>query len=250
MIGRVLREASRVELLLLVREPVTLVFTLALPLLNMVIMGGVFGDQPDPSGKVFLGVGGSTYYTPAYIGLVAASVGMIAIPTQLAGYRDRGVLRRMRAAGLPVTAILAAQLAVGMLLATVGAALVAVLSFLVNRPERPADVGGVVVAFLVGAVALLMLGLMLGAVLPTARAAQGAGVLLWFVVLILGGAGPPPEVLPATMSDIGTLTPLRPLIVALQKPWFGDGWDAPMLAILAGIGGVSWVVAALRLRRD
>ena len=42
---------SRVELLLLLREPVTLVFALALPIVNVVVLGGVFGDQPDPTGR-------------------------------------------------------------------------------------------------------------------------------------------------------------------------------------------------------
>jgi ABC-2 type transport system permease protein len=248
--GRVLTESGRVELLLLLREPVTLVFALALPIVNIVVLGGVFGDQPDPTGEVFRGVGGSTYYTPAYVALVAASVGLISVPTQLAGYRERGVLRRMRASGLPVPAVLGAQLAVGVGLAVVGALAVVAISFVTNDPEPPDDVVGVVVAFLVGTVTFILLGLLLGALLPTARAAQGAGVLLWFVLLILGGAGPPPEVLPEAMGTAGALTPLRPLVTALQDPWFAGGWNAAMLAVLGGIGVVSWLLASWRLRRD
>ncbi|MGZ4509290.1 MAG: ABC transporter permease [Blastococcus sp.] len=250
MNGRVAVETGRMELLLLLREPVTLVFALALPVVNVVVLGGVFGDQPDPTGAVFRGVGGSTYYTPAYIALVSASVGLISVPTQLAGYRERGVLRRMRASGLPVSAVLSAQLTVGLGLAAVGAVVVTAVSFLTNDPARPADVPGLIVAFLVGTVALILLGLVLGALLPTARAAQGAGVLIWFVLLILGGAGPPPEVLPAAMGDVGRVTPLRPLVIALQDPWFGNGWNLGMLGVLVGIGAVSWAVAAVRLRRD
>jgi ABC-2 type transport system permease protein len=248
--GRVLTESSRVELLLLLREPVTLVFALALPVVNIIVLGGVFGDQPDPTGDVFRGVGGSTYYTPAYVALVAAGVGLISVPTQLAGYRERGVLRRMRASGLPVTAVVGAQLGVGLALAAVGSVVVVAFSFLTNDPEPPDDIVGVLVAFLVGSVALILLGVALGALLPTARAAQGAGVLLWFVLLILGGAGPPPEVLPDSMGTVGLLTPLRPLVLALQNPWFAGGWDLAMLAVLVGIGAVSWAVAAWRLRRD
>jgi ABC-2 type transport system permease protein len=248
--ARVLTESGRVELLLLLREPVTLVFALALPIVNIVVLGGVFGDQPDPTGEVFRGVGGSTYYTPAYVALVAASVGLISVPTQLAGYRERGVLRRMRASGLPVPAVLGAQLAVGVGLAVVGAVVVVGISFVTNDPEPPDDLLGVVVAYLVGTVALILLGILLGAVLPTARAAQGAGVLLWFVLLILGGAGPPPEVLPDAMGTVGVLTPLRPLVTALQDPWFAGGWNAAMLAVLAGLGAVSWLLASWRLRRD
>ncbi|NLT54318.1 MAG: ABC transporter permease [Actinomycetales bacterium] len=249
MTGRVLREASRVELALLLREPVALVFALALPVVNVVVLGAVFGDQPDPTEDVFRGVSGSTYYTPAYMSLVAAAVGLIVTPTQLAGYRERGVLRRIRASGLPVSAVLVSQVVVGLVLAVVGAALVLAVSFASNEPDVPADVFGVLVAFLLGTVALTLLGLVLGALLPTARAAQGAGVMLWFVVLILGGAGPPPDVLPDAMGVVGTFTPLRPLVIALQDPWFGNGWNVVQLLVLLGLGVASGAVAAVRLRR-
>jgi ABC-2 type transport system permease protein len=241
---------SRVELLLLLRDPITLVFVLALPVVNVMVLGAVFGDTPDPTGEVFRGVAGSTYYTPAYMALVAASVGLIAIPTQLAGCRERGVLRRMRAAGLPVSAILVAQLAIGVALTAVGAAVVGVIATLSINPAPPDDPAGVAVAVLVEAVSLGLLGLILGVFLPNARAAQGAGVLLWFVVLIIGGAGRPPEVLPDTMAVVGRVTPLYPFEVAVQDPWFAGGWSWGMLGLLTAIGVVSWAVAAVRRRRD
>jgi ABC-2 type transport system permease protein len=246
----VVAEASRVELALFLRDPVTLVFTLTLPVLFVVVMGAVFGDQPDPTGQVYGGVGGSTYYTPAYIGLAAASVGLISVPTQLAGYREHGVLRRMRASGLSASALVTAQLAVGVVLAVAGGIVVTVVSFLVNDPQAPDDALGVLVSFLVGSLGIILFGVALGALLPTARAAQGAGVLIWFVIFMLGGAGPPPEVLPHAMEVLGAATPMRPLVRALQGPWYAGGWQFAPLAALAAIGAAAWLTAALRLRRD
>ena len=69
-------------------------------------------------------------------------------------------------------------------------------------------------------------------------------------MLILGGAGPPPDVLPDAMGTIGDYTPLRPLIIALQDPWFGNGWNLGRLGLLVGIGAACWGVAAYRLSRD
>ncbi len=231
MRGRAVLETSRVELLLQVRDPLTLIFALGLPVMFTAVLSGVFGDTPDPTGEVFRGVGGSTYYAPAYVALVAGSVGLIALPTQLASYRELGVLRRFRATGLPVQAVLGAQLVVGILISLVGAA-------------------GVAVAFVVGTLALLLLGLAIGALLPSVRTAQGLGVLIWFVSMLVGGAGPPPEVLPTAMNTLGSWTPLHPMIVAVQDPWFGEGTNRAMLAVLAGIGAVSATLAALRLARD
>ncbi len=248
--GRPWRESARTELLLFVREPMTVIFALAMPAVFVLVLGSVFGDTPDQNGDVFRGVGGSTYYTPAYIALAAASVGLIILPTHLAGYRERGVLRRIRGAGIPVSAVLFGQVAVAVALSAAGGLLVVATAFASINPQGAADVAGVVVAGLVGALAFALIGLALGVLLPTARAAQGAGILVWFLVFMLGGAGPPPAVLPAAMATLGDWTPLHPMIAALQDPWFGLGWNIRMLGVLVGVGVAAWAVAAWRLGRD
>lgn len=68
-----LRKMSWLELELFAREPITVLFTLALPLLVLYVLGGVFTDPAEP--QTFRGVSGRNYYVPAYVGLVAASTG-------------------------------------------------------------------------------------------------------------------------------------------------------------------------------
>lgn len=70
----------------------------------------------------------------------------------------------------------------------------------------------------------------LHAVLPTARAAQAVGMLLWFVMLFLGGAGPPPEVLTDAMRAVSDVTPLWHAVQVMHDVWLG--LDA----------GLSWLV--------
>ena len=65
-----LKKLTWVEIKLFVREPMTMVFTFALPLIFLFVMGGVFGNTPDPEEEIFRGVGATDYYVPAYIGLV------------------------------------------------------------------------------------------------------------------------------------------------------------------------------------
>jgi len=60
-----------------------------------------------------------------------------------------------------------------------------------RAPGVAAVPAGVVVGFVLVSVAFAALGALLGVVLPTARSAQGLGVLLFFVFMMLGGAGPP-----------------------------------------------------------
>ena len=179
------RESARVELFLFLREPMTVVFALAMPVVFVVVLSAVFGDTPDPNGEVFRGVGGSTYYAPAFVALAAASVGLVILPTHLSGYRERGVLRRIRAAGIPVSAVLLGQVAVALALSVVGGILVTVVSFLTAEPAAASDPWGVAVAGVARALAFALIGIALGVLLPTARAAQGAGILIWFLVFML-----------------------------------------------------------------
>lgn len=244
---RALARTSWVELKLFAREPLTVVFTLALPLVLLFVLGSVFGNTPDP--EVYRGVGAMDYYVPAYAGLVIASLGLIALPTHLADYRERGILRRFRASSVPLPSVFGAHVVVTIVSAAVGSLLlmaVAVLTYDIRAPESPAGFAG---AFLLSALSFSAIGALLGAALPTARAAQGAGVLLWFVMLIIAGAGPPPEVLTEATRAVADATPLRHVILLLQDPWLGFGWNTTeTLIVLAWLAG-SGALAALQLRR-
>ena len=85
-------------------------------------MGGVFGNTPDTESgfTIFRGVGALDYYIPAYFALVMMAIGTVALPVHLAGYRERGVLRRLRISSISVWSLLGAQLAVSFLIAVVG----------------------------------------------------------------------------------------------------------------------------------
>ena len=222
-----------VEIKLFFREPTTMVFTLALPLLFLFVMGGVFGNDADPN--IYRGFGPTNYYIPAYIGLVISSIGVISLPVHLTGYRERGVLKRWRASSISIWHLLGSQVLVSFFIAVIGAALMMVLGYAAYDINNPQGVGLVILAFALGMLSFSALGFLLGALFPTTRAAQGIGMILFFVMLILGGAGPPPEVLPDAMRIIGEFLPTHWVIYGLQGPWFGLGWDGQASLIVAGV---------------
>lgn len=244
---RRLAEMTLVELKLFLRDPLTVVFVLLLPVAVLVILDGIFGNVPD---EFFGGVGAVDFYTPAYVALVVATIGVLALPVQLAGYRERGVLRRFRASPIPLLLLLGAQVLVAVVIGTVAAGLLVVLSTTVFGGAVPSDWLPVVGAFLLVATAFASLGVLLGVLLPTARAAQGVGVLLFFVFMNLGGAGPPPELLPDAMGTIGSLVPVTPAGELLRALWLDTGWHPTAVIAMAAVVAVSLPVATWRLRRE
>ncbi len=234
------------EAKLLLREPVTVVFTLGLPVVMELVMGGVFGNDASPD--FYRGVGAMDYYMGAYVGLVVAALGLITLPTHIATYRERGVLRRFEASAIPRVSVVAAQTLVMAFLAAIGAVLVVAVGVLAYHPAMPSSWPLVALGFLIAALAFALIGSALGLAVPTARAAQGIGIMLWFVMLILGGAGPPPEALPEAMNTIGSFTPLQHAIVLIQDGWLGFGFNGGQALIVGAFFAVSLAITAWLLR--
>jgi len=234
---RAILRLTLVEMKLFVREPLALVFVFAFPLFVLFVLGGVFGNdvdlQDEENLRVWRGVGPADYYQPAYIGLVMASVGLITMPLRITSYREQGVLRRFEAAGVAKTAILGSQLLVGLGMMTVGAAAIVVASNLSQGTSLSESWGLTVPAYLLSAITFAVLGLMLGSVLPGSRAAQGAGMLLFFVMMFISGAGPPREVLANGMKGFSELLPLTHVILLLQDTWLAAEWDGTASLVVA-----------------
>jgi len=246
---RTLRKMVWLEIKLLVREPLTLIFTFAFPLLVLLVLGQVFGNTPDPDQpEVFRGVGPMDYYLPGYIGLSIAAIGLIALPVHLASYRERGVLKRFRASGISAGIVVGAQAVVAALAAVAGATLLVIVGFAVEDVHVPNSLGGVLVGFVASVACFAAIGVLLGAVMPSARAAQGIGLMLFFAMMFLSGTDGPREILGAVMRGIGEAFPLTHSFIVMQDPWIGFGTNAGRLAIVLAVtlGAALGAVRAFR----
>ncbi len=237
---------THMELKLFIREPINMVFTFALPLIFLFVMGGVFGNTPDAD--IYRGVGAMNYYVPAYFALVLTTIGVVSLPVHLAGYRERGVLRRMHASGISAKAVFGSQVITTFIIGLVGSILVWISAIATHHIKAPQELGLMAVAFLLGVLCFSAIGVLLGALLPTTRAAQGLGLILFFVMMILGGAGPPLEVLTSAMETISDITPIKYVIVLIQDPWLGFGWNTGYSLIVAGITAVAGLLAVRLFR--
>jgi len=231
-----------IEFKLLSREPVTLVFSFAFPILVLVLLGGIFGDQTMERGA-YQGVKMMDWYVPSFIALVIASIGTISLPVHLSSYRERGVLRRFRASGVSEAALLGSQLLVSLGVAFVGAVTISLLGIVVYGVQMAAAPAEVALAAVVSTFCFAGIGTLLASLAPTARAAQSAGLMLWFVMLFVSGTSAPLDLLPSWMVSLGKALPLYHSVLAMVDPWIGRGTNWTQLAIVAGIGLVATLVS-------
>lgn len=250
---RMLVRLAWVELKLFGREPVNAIFTFAFPFITLFVLGGVFGNQPrtHAEGQVlFRGVGPMDFYTPAYIALVTAAIGLVSMPVHIAGYRERGILRRFRASSISEQTLLGSQMAVTFVIVVVSAIVITAAALFAYDIDMPEVIPLLALAFVISTLTFAIIGAFLGLMLPTARSAQGLGFLLFFVMFMLSGAGPPPELLSDPLREISYILPLTYAIRLLQNPWLGFNWDFGATAIVFGFAGAAAVGAYLRVHRD
>jgi ABC-2 type transport system permease protein len=237
---RTLAKLTWIEVKLFAREPIAVVFAFAFPLVVLLVLAGVF-SQPDTALGGFTGI---DYYIPGYLAVVIASIGLIGLPVHLASLRERGVLRRLRASSVSVASVFGAQTAVNVAMAALGGVVLLVAASLVYDVHAPASMAGVALGFGVGALSFVALGFLLGSLAPTARTAQGIGLVLFFPMWLLSGAGPPRGVMTQTMRQLSDVLPLTRVVTAIQEPWLGTGSNASELVVLSALFAAAVALSA------
>jgi hypothetical protein len=176
------------------------------------------------------------------------ATGLIALPVHLAAYRERGVLRRLRASGIAPWSVLIAQTLVAALIVTAGAAIMIALGTASFQLSAPTSWTVVVGGFALATATFCAVGVALSSLLPTARAAQVIGLLLFFSMFFISGGGPPEGILPDGVTLVADALPMSYAVDVLQRGWWTGAWDATGLAVQAGVLVVAIAVALRRLR--
>jgi ABC-2 type transport system permease protein len=233
----------KAELKLMVRDPLVLTFVFAFPIVTMLIIGGAFGTTPD---RAFEFTNPSHWYVASYLTVTIAAGGLVMLPVHLASYRERGVLRRFTAAGFPRWSFAVAQLIVGLMTIVVACALLLAVAAPVYGVPALHSAWRVIAALLLGAVAFVSIGILLGTLLPSARAAQAVGLLIFFPSFLLGAGGPPPHVMGSGVKLVAGPLPLTQLTDAVREPWLGIGSATGPLIVVACMAVAATAIAARR----
>ena len=236
-----LTKITAVETRLFFREPGVWLLTILLPTIVLVVVGLIFGVEPDPA------LGGQRWidiFAPSMVVMTLAILGVNTLPARLVKYREKGVMRRLSTTPASPRSLLIAQLVVNMGVAVVSLVLLIVVGNLVLQVPLPKDLIGFAVAFLLGMSALFALGLLVAAVAPTPGTATALFVPLFALVMFLGGVYLPRMMLPEFLIRIGDYTP--PGVQALLDAWSGT---SPQLAQLAVMGLITVLAGAAAARR-
>ncbi|MFE9688748.1 ABC transporter permease [Micromonospora sp. NPDC005806] len=219
-----------VELKLLTREPGAM-FSLLIPLFILVVFGSSIEQ-------------GDTVLLPMALAIAVGLVGLYLLPTTMATYRERGILRRLATTPVRPGNLLLVQVLLQFVLALTACALLLAVAGTVLGAHLPTRALPGLLTFLFGTAAMFAVGLLIAAVAPNGRAANGIGVLLYFPMAYLAGLIQPTDQMPVIVARIGEYTPLGAFRQSLQAVW-ADGAPSPLLVgVLAAYAVVVSTAAA------
>jgi ABC-2 type transport system permease protein len=227
-----LRQLTATEFTLFLRDKVGPIFGVLFPIALLSVFGNIgFFAKP---GNGFDGQPLLYTYVPILVCFVIAMLALNTIPPTLAGYREQGVLRRMRTTPVGPARVLGAQLSI-----CFGTSVVAVLvllavarfAFDVPLPRNP---GAYALTVLLAALALIGVGVLVAAAAPTGKAANAIGSVLFYALSFFAGLWLPLQAMPATLRHVSEATPLGAAVTALTDATQGNWPDAWRLLLLAG----------------
>ena len=231
------------------RNPAAVFFTVAFPVILLLIFATVFGDQTiDVAGGIEI----TTYYVPAIITLAVVSATMQTLGMSLVIAREESRLKRVRATPLPPWVFIVGRVGNSIVVAALMLALVAALGKLLYGVPMPwAQAPELLVVLAVGAASFCCLGIALTAAIPSQDAAAPIINALLLPLYFLSGVFIPDDELPSGVIDFANHFPIRPFFQAFFDAYVPSGgstiaWDH--LAVVA-IWGVAGLLLAIRFFR-
>ena len=240
----------------LFRNPRVVVFSIAFPIVLLVIFNGIFTSGSDST----TGFHGGRIDTAAYFtaGIAAYAIMMSAFSTLAIGLttqRETGQLKRLRGTPMPAWTFIAAQVlrSVALALAMV-VALFVIGSLFFGVDVRGEAVLGLIVYVLLGTATMAVLGIALTSFAPTADSASTIAPFTAVLLSFVSGVFVPVSTLPNWLEEIGRAFPLFHLADGLQRcvvtGTSGTGLTGPNVALLGLWAAGGLAVAVRRFRWD
>ena len=226
------------------RNPRARVFTLATPVILLLLLLSIFhnGTVKIAGHELIL----AEYYVPHIIvmGVLGAAFGNLLVT--IVGKRESGSLKRRRATPVPASAIIAGDVVSSVLTALVIAAVLTLIGVLFFHVKVNAAVIGVVaLLYVLSAACYSALAYAASVFVGTVEAAAPVVQLTTLPLYFLSGVFIPSTNLPAWLNDIMSYLPVRPLGVALQAafvPATNGGnrldWGAVLVIVVWGVANV------------
>ncbi len=247
---RLVLHQARYDVLVFRRNRQSTFFTLALPVIFLVIFASTFRSD------VFTlvtgeRIKGARYYVPQIVALAIVSASFSNVVSTVIAQRETGVLKRRRSTPVPAWVIVVSR---GLTAVVIAFAIVVVLlavariGYGVSAPVR--TLPGVILTTLIGALSFCCIAYALTTFIDSSESAQPVIQAITLPIFFISGVFFPEDIVPGWLLDVANFFPVRHLALALLAAFgrtdSGNGIAAADLANLAVWGAVGAIVATRR----
>lgn len=239
---------AKYDLRVYLRDPRARGFTMALPVLLLLLFGYIFRHQTFTINKI--DVPGDTYYLSRMIVLDVVGATLSNLVSNVVTKRETGALKRRRASPVRASALIGGDVTtseVSAISITIVLLLIGWLAFSV-----PLNGAGAALALLIVIIGTACLCAVAYAVSTFIKSQESAGplvMLIMFVLNAISGIYIPENLFPAWLRDIAQVLPIRPLATAMQAaidPVTNGGqqfaWQDLLIVLAWGAAGTLYAV--------
>jgi len=242
VIGLVAHQA-RFDLLAFLRNRQARFFTIALPIIFLVIFVSVFGN--DKIGPQH--VKASTYYVPGLSALGVIAGSFVNLVISITAQREAGILKRRRSTPVPAWVLIAGRALTAIVVAlAVLTVLLLIGRFAYGVHLRAEALPGVVVTAVVGAVTFCCLGYALSTAIRSADSAQPMVQAIMLPLYFISGVLIPNVNLPRWLRDVARVFPVEHLAAGLRHGFDPAAHGAGIVWTDLGVLAL-WAVAGLAI---
>jgi len=189
------------------RDPAAVFFTVAFPVILLVIFVTIFGNETTqtPSGTIST----ATYYIAGIVALGVISATFVNLAISITGARESGLLKRLRSTPLPNWGFIAGQVVMALVVTALIVIVLVAIGWLVYGVNIPSATAlGVLLSLLIGAITFATLGIALTALIPSENAAPAITNAIILPLYFISGVFIPIDQLPKWLSEIADIFPV------------------------------------------
>jgi ABC-2 type transport system permease protein len=180
------------------------------------------------------------FLVPGIVALSIMQTAIFGVAGTLVAYKEKGVLRRLRATPLPMSSFMGSNVLVRIVTSLVQMAIVLAVGMLLFHVQISGSLAVVTVVAIVGSGAFVSLGFTIAAVSKNVEVAQALMNVVQTPMMFLSGIFFPMNNAPAWIQPIVNIMPLKYLADALRAVIIDDAglwavrWDLAILVVVTG----------------
>jgi ABC-2 type transport system permease protein len=235
----------RVQQLLFWRNREAAFFSFLFPIILLVLLGSVYGDEP------IEGVKAATYLLVGLLGYGVAATAFASLAITLVVRREAGLLKRVRGTPLPAATYLAAVIVSMVFVIALQVVAQLLIGVYLLGADWPAAPGSFAFTILLGAAAFAALGIAVTALVRTADGSSAVVNAIYLPMAFISGAFFSTKEMPAFLEAISEALPLTYLLDLIRSTFIaGEGLEStagPLAAV--AFWGLFGLVVAVRMFR-